>query len=68
MKRQLNPEFRVAARCSAGGCVAVAITAGAVLVRDSKAEDGPVLSFTHDEWNVFTEAVYGGEFSLTSAR
>jgi hypothetical protein len=42
-------------------------TAGRLfLVRDSKDPDGPVLSFTPDEWRAFTEGVKDGEFDELS--
>lgn len=31
-------------------------------VRDSKRNDSPVLTFTADEWRVFTSGVRNGEF------
>lgn len=34
----------------------------AVLVRDSKDPQGPVLSFTESEWEHFIEAIKAGEF------
>jgi hypothetical protein len=33
-------------------------------MRDSKDPDGPVLTFTPDEWNAFTLGVQDGEFDL----
>ncbi|MBN1174904.1 MAG: DUF397 domain-containing protein [Micromonosporaceae bacterium] len=51
-----------------GNCVEVATnlvdTVGAVLVRDSKNPNGPVLSFTRGEWAAFVGGVEDGEFSL----
>jgi hypothetical protein len=35
------------------GCVEVAFGADIVLVRDSKATDGPVLTFTVEAWRMF---------------
>lgn len=43
-------------------CVEVAAGADAVAVRDSKDLDGPVLSFTRDEWSAFLAGVKAGEF------
>jgi hypothetical protein len=37
---------------------------GAVVVRDSKDPDGPVLRFTTREWEVFLLGVHNGEFEL----
>lgn len=42
-------------------------TAGRLfLVRDSKDPDGPVLSFTPDEWRAFTQGLKDGEFDELS--
>ena len=35
---------------------------GNVHVRDSKNPDGPVLTFTPDEWTAFTAGVKAGQF------
>lgn len=49
--------------CALGECVAVsALPDGNVAVRDAKAEDGPELSFTVEEWDAFVAGVKGGEF------
>lgn len=42
--------WRKATRCASGACVEVRATAAGVQVRDSKQPDGPVLTFTGDEW------------------
>jgi hypothetical protein len=39
----------------------VASFGGAVLVRDSKDPDGPVLSFDRDEWRAFVEGIRLGD-------
>lgn len=45
-----------------GNCVEVACRceAGAVLVRDAKLADSPVLTFDTDAWAAFIDAVKGG--------
>jgi hypothetical protein len=43
-----------------GDCVRVAATESAILVRDSKDPDGPVLSFTPDEWRAFLRKARAG--------
>jgi Domain of unknown function (DUF397) len=49
-----------------GNCVEVARNLpGAVALRDSKDPEGPVLTFTPDEWRVFAAGVRGGEFDLS---
>lgn len=55
-------EFKAASFCSGGQCVAVAHREGEVLVRDNKVEDGPVLTFTAEEWDAFVKGVKNGEF------
>lgn len=53
-----------------GQCVEVAIIQDAVLMRDSKHPDGPVLRFTYAEWRAFlggeedASGARGGEFDL----
>ena len=48
----------------AGHCVEVRQTATGVQVRDSKAPDGDVLTFTDAEWSAFTGGARDGEFDL----
>lgn len=59
-------EFRTSTFTNAGGsCVEVAFLdngACPVLVRDSKHQSGPVLEFTHAEWDAFLKGVRAGEF------
>lgn len=46
-----------------GSCVEVAFCAcGETKMRDSKDPDGPVLTFTSDEWRAFYLGVMDGEF------
>ena len=45
-------------------CVEVAATDEEVRVRDSKNQSGPVLSFTHNEWNAFIKGVKNDQFNL----
>jgi Domain of unknown function (DUF397) len=48
-----------------GTCVEVARNLpGAVAVRDSKDPDGPMLTFTPDEWVAFTAGIKTGQFDL----
>lgn len=53
-----------------GQCVEVAITPDAILVRNSRHPDGPVLRFTRAEWLAFlggeddASGAKGGEFDL----
>lgn len=56
--------FRKSAFCASGGvnCVEVAFGPAHVFVRDSKDPDGPMLTFTPDEWTAFLAGVNAGEF------
>jgi hypothetical protein len=45
-------------------CVEVAFVDGAIAVRDSKHDDGPILLFTQDEWDAFVAGAKDGEFDL----
>lgn len=49
---------------SEGQCVEVMDTGAQVLVRDSKDQDGPKLTFTPGEWRAFLEGVHQGEFEI----
>lgn len=63
------PLWRKSRRSGNGGnCVEVATNllphTGTVLLRDSKNPHGPVLTFTHAEWEAFLGGVGDGEFDL----
>lgn len=45
-------------------CVEAAPADGRILVRDGKDPDGPVLSYTMEEWNAFLAGVRSGEFDF----
>jgi hypothetical protein len=48
-----------------GACVEVRRHDGTIQVRDSKADgNGPVLTFTRDEWAAFLDGAHKGEFDL----
>ena len=58
-----NLTWRKSTRSGAAGhCVEVAKVPAAVLVRDSKDVDGPVLSFAATEWTGFVAGIRSGEF------
>lgn len=54
--------FTKAAASGASNCVEVGHGVDRVLVRDSKDPDGPVLSFTPDEWAAFLTGCRRREF------
>jgi hypothetical protein len=51
-------------RCDEAACVEVAQWDGHVLVRNSRHPDGPVVTFTAEEWRVFCAGVADGEFDV----
>jgi Domain of unknown function (DUF397) len=56
-------EFRISSFCNVGNCVSVRIaSAGDVMLKDTKAQAGPTLAFTRDEWRAFVAGVKHGEF------
>jgi hypothetical protein len=55
-------EWKRATNCEAGSCVLVAKDADGWHVRDGKDSDGPVLTFSDDEWRVFKHGVVNGDF------
>jgi Domain of unknown function (DUF397) len=59
-------EWRKSSFCSNGNCVEVAALGSQILVRDSKARNGPVLAFQPTEWVAFLEGARRGEFNLPS--
>ncbi|MEU4243203.1 DUF397 domain-containing protein [Actinoplanes sp. NPDC026619] len=62
-----NLTWRKSTRSGAAGhCVEVADVPAAVLVRDSKDVEGPVLSFAAAQWSGFIAGVRAGEFDRTA--
>ena len=59
-------EWRKSSFCSSANCVEVAALGSQILVRDSKARNGPVLEFQPTEWVAFLEGARRGEFDLPS--
>ena len=45
--------WRKSSRSGSNGCVEIAFLDGQIAVRDSKDRSGPVLQFTHREWEAF---------------
>lgn len=60
---ELNVWRKAAKSDSNGGCVEVMETESGFHVRDTKDEgQGPVLFFTHKEWDAFADGMLRGEF------
>ncbi|WP_157248764.1 DUF397 domain-containing protein [Nonomuraea typhae] len=64
----VTPAWRKSRFCNGNSaCVEFAHLAdGNVALRDSKEQDGPVLVFTPEEWDAFTQGVRAGEFDLAA--
>jgi len=56
--------WRKSSRSRRDECVEVRLRVDHVQVRDSKDQQGPVLSFTHAEWHAFLAGVRLGEFEV----
>lgn len=54
--------WRVARLCNGGACVRVATNGDMVLIGDSKNPDGPVLSYSREEFRTFVHGVRQGDF------
>ncbi|GAA5033923.1 hypothetical protein GCM10023258_34190 [Terrabacter aeriphilus] len=62
-----RPTWRKSSYSGANGdCVEIAMTPEGVGVRDSEDPSGPVLSFTHRQWECFLAGVRAGEFDPPS--
>ena len=57
-----TPPWRTASMCNGGSCVRVAPWGDMVLLGDTKFPDGPVLSYTHSEWDEFISRIKCGEY------
>jgi predicted secreted Zn-dependent protease len=66
--RYANLTWRKSTRSAAAGhCVEVANVTAAVLVRDSKDANSPVLTFATSEWSGFIAGIRAGEFDRPGA-
>lgn len=54
--------WRTALSCNGGACIKVAASGQTVLIADSKAPGGPVLSYTPAEWEEFVTGIKNGDF------
>lgn len=60
-------EWHKSAQCGESGhCVEVAHTKNGTLVRDSKNQNGPVLTFDKAEWQAFLAGAKNHEFDRAS--
>jgi hypothetical protein len=57
-----SPVWIRISRCSSGTCLEIAVAADAVLIKDSKVVNGPILAVSRAEWQHFARSVKVGEF------
>lgn len=57
-----NLQWRVARLCHSGNCVTVAANDSTIVIGNSKDPNGPVLSYSHDEWRAFVDGIRQGDF------
>lgn len=58
-------KWRKARRSAANGaCVEVAHANGQIFIRDSKAQDGPVMQYPGGSWHTFLAGTKMGQFDL----
>jgi Domain of unknown function (DUF397) len=54
--------WRTPRRCNSGACVQVAASGQMILMADSKAPEGPVLSYTRTEFREFILGAKDGDY------
>lgn len=54
--------YHTSSHCAGGECVEIGAAGTAILVRDSKNQTGPVLTFTPNAWAEFMSGVRAGTF------
>ena len=59
---QTNPVWRTTLSCNGGECIQVAASGQAILIADSKQPEGPILSYSHVEWQQFVTGIKNGDF------
>ena len=55
-------EWRRSSLCASGSCVEVSVVGDRVALRDSKEQDGPVLTFDSPAWTEFLAGARNGDF------
>jgi predicted secreted Zn-dependent protease len=54
--------WRTSLTCNGGECVKVAASGEVILIADSKQHEGPILSYSHTEWQEFVSGIKNGDF------
>lgn len=52
----------VARKCNGGHCVMVAAQDDQIVIGSSKHRDGPIISYSREEWAAFVEGIRQGDF------
>ena len=61
-RRGRSLTWHTALNCNGGACIQVAANDQAVLIANSRKRRGPVLTYTHHEWQEFVAGVKQGDF------
>ena len=51
-----------ALNCNGGNCITIATRGRTILIGNSKSPDGPILSYTMEEWQEFLAGAKNGDF------
>jgi predicted secreted Zn-dependent protease len=54
--------WHTALNCDGGTCVQVAADQNAILIRNSRQPDGPLVEYTPEEWHEFVSGIKKGDF------
>lgn len=66
---ELSPDtWRKSTASGVSNCVEVSFAGESVLMRHSQSPQGPILSFSHSEWEAFLTGVRDGEFDTGQSR
>jgi hypothetical protein len=57
-----EPNWRIAVACNGGECIRVAPQGDQIVIGDSKNPDGPVLTYSRNEWHAFVDGIRQGDF------
>jgi hypothetical protein len=55
--------WRRSSSCESGACVEIASLGQSIAIRNSESPEGPVLTCTSQQWEVFVAAVQDGAFN-----
>jgi hypothetical protein len=64
MEYQSSLQWTKASACTTSHCIEVASHGEGMAMRDSKQDNGPILTFTAEAWRTFLLAAKNGDFDL----